>query len=128
MAEAKHQESLRAGKTHKPTKRDMAPLKTVNWKSPAFWPIIDAAARRQVGKPNITKLVKQLQEKDERFRHLTHQRVSEWRDKSVTTRIVWTAETLEMVKKEFLPGGHQTRYNVFVSIFKLFHMQCAKQL
>ena len=33
-------------------------------------------------------------------------------------RIEWTAETIAIVKKGFLPGGHQTWYNVFVSIFE----------
>lgn len=74
-------------------------------------------AQQQVGKPNLTRLVTQLQQHDSRFTYLSHQRISEWRDKSVKDRIEWTAETIAAVKKEFLPGGHQTRYNVFVSIF-----------
>jgi len=80
--------------------------------------MIEMAARQQVGKPNISKLLSQLQQQDPRFKHLSHQRVGEWRDKSVKDRFEWTQETIATVKKEFLPGGHQTRYNVFVSIFQ----------
>lgn len=79
--------------------------------------MIEMAARQQVGKPNLSKLVDQLQQQDSRFNHLSHQRLSEWRDKSVKNQIVWSEETIAAVKKEFLPGGHQTHYNVFVSIF-----------
>jgi len=60
--------------------------------------------------------VEQLQQQDSQFKHLTHQQISEWRDKSVTNWIKWSEETIAAVKKEFLPGGHTTRYNVFVSI------------
>ena len=76
------------------------------------------AAFQQVGKPNLTKLAKQLENQDGRFVYLTHQQLSEWRDKSVEDRWEWTEETIASVKKEFLPGGHQTRFNVFVSILK----------
>ena len=115
IAEMKRQENVKAGKPHKSAKRDIAPHTTINWKSPLFWPIIDMAARQQVGKPNDSKLVNQLQQQDKRFNFLSHRRIGEWRDKSVKDRIEWSAETIATVKKEFLPGGHQTRYNVFVS-------------
>jgi hypothetical protein len=116
----KCQEHKKVGKVYKPTKRDTAPEKTVNWLSPVYWPTIEAAARQWVGKPNLTKLVAQLQRQDPRFSHLSHQRLSDWRDKTIKDRIVWSEETIALVQKGFLPGGHQTRYNVFVSIFKLF--------
>jgi hypothetical protein len=80
--------------------------------------MIEMAARKQVGKPNLTELVNQLRQQDNRFNYLTHRRISEWRNKSVKNRIEWSEETIALVKKEFLPGGHQTCYNVFVSIFK----------
>lgn len=118
MAEMKRQEKAKAGKKYTPSKRDAAPHKTINWKSPVFWPTIDMVARRQVGKPNLSKIVSELQQLDPRFMHLSHRRIGEWRDKSVTDRIEWSKETIATVKKEFLPGGHQTRYNVFVSICK----------
>jgi uncharacterized Fe-S cluster-containing MiaB family protein len=119
MAEMKRRESLKAKKPHKATKLSEASHKTINWRSPTFWPIIEMVARQQVGKPNLTRLVDQLQQCDSRFTYLSHQRISEWRDKSVKDRIEWTAETIAAVKQEFLPGGHQTRYNVFVSVFKI---------
>lgn len=118
MAEVKRRERVKDGKPYKATKREAAPPKTINWKSPTFWPIIHMAASQQVGKPNLTKLRKQLENQDSRFVYLTHQRLSEWRDKSVEDRWEWTEETIASVKKEFLPGGHQTRFNVFVSILK----------
>lgn len=84
-----------------------------------FWPMIERAAQQQIGKPNHSKLIKQLRQQDPRFEHLSHQRIGEWRDKSVKDRIVWSKETINTVRKEFLPGGHQTRFNVFVSIFHI---------
>jgi hypothetical protein len=115
--ELKRRQSEKSGRSYTLTKRDQVPQKTINWRSPTFWPIIDMVARKQIGKPNLTKFVAQLQQQDNRFAHLTHQRISEWRDKSVKDHIEWTEETMAIVKKEFLPGGHQTRYNVFVSFF-----------
>ena len=116
MAEMKRQTKVKAGKPYKPSKRDVAPPKAINWKSPIYWPMIEMAAQQQIGKPNLSKLVEQLQQQDSQFKYLTYQRISEWRDKSVTNRIEWSEETIAAVKKEFLPGGHTTRYNVFVSI------------
>ena len=116
LTEVRQRKVIKTGKPYKPTKRDEAPQKTINWKSETFWPIIDMAARQQIGKPNLTKFVQHLRQLDSRFEHLSHQRISEWRDKSVTDRIEWTAETIADVKKGFHPGGHQTWFNVFVSI------------
>jgi hypothetical protein len=56
----KQQEQVKAGKPYKPSKCDEAPHKTINWKSPTYWPVIEMAAQKQVGKPNLTKLVNQL--------------------------------------------------------------------
>ena len=84
-----------------------------------FWPMIDMAARQQVGKPNLTKLVAQLQQQDPHFQYLSHRQIGEWRDKNVKDKIVWSEETIASVKKEFLPGGHQTCYNVFVSTLQI---------
>lgn len=107
---------MKAGKTYTPSKHDTDTPKTINWRSPTFWPAIEAAAQQQVGKPNLTKLLTQLRWQDPHFEHLNHQQISEWRDKSVKDQIVWSKETIAAVKKKFLPGGHQTHYNVFVSV------------
>lgn len=115
VAELKRQEKEKAGKEYRPSKQDVAPHTTINWKSPVFWPIIERAALEQTGKPHIQNLLKTLKKIDPRFELLGHQRIGEWRDKSVNDRIVWSPETIATVKKEFFPGGHQTRYNVFVS-------------
>jgi len=106
------------GKVYKPTKKESIPPKYINWHSPSLWPLIDQAARQQGGKPNLTELLRQLQQRDARFIRLSQQRLGEWRDKSVTDRIVWSKKTLEKVQKGFLPGGIQTHFNIFVSHLK----------
>ena len=117
MAELKKQEATKVGNIYKPTKQESTPPKYINWRSPAFWPLIDQAAKQQVGKPNHTELIKRLQQQDSCFTHLSHRRIGEWRDPSVKDKIVWSKKTLDEVKKGFLPGGIQTRFDVFVSIF-----------
>ena len=77
--------------------------------------MIDQAVKEQVGKPNLSEIIRTLQSWDKRFQFLTHQRLSDWRNKSQKDKIVWSEETLRDVQKGFLPGGEQTRYNVFVS-------------
>lgn len=118
LIHVKEQKMKRDGKVYKPTKKESIPPKTINWHSPALWPLIDQAARQQAGKPNLTELLRQLQQRDGRFTHLKQQRLSEWRDQSVSDRIVWSKKTLAKVKKGFLPGGIETRFNIFVSQFK----------
>jgi len=120
MAEVKRQERVKAGKVYKPTKKESTPYTHINWKPPAFWPLIDQAARQYIGKPNLTELIKQLWQQDDRSNHLKHQRISEWRDPSVKDRIVWSEKTLNEVKMEFLPGGMQTQFDIFVSTFLWF--------
>ena len=113
----KQEKKEKAGKPYIASKHDAAPHTAINCKSPTFWPVIDAAAKEQIGNPNLSKLVAVLQQRDPHFKHLFHQWISEWRDKSVVDKIVWSKKTENAVKKEFFPGGHQTHYNVFVSIF-----------
>ena len=45
-----------------------------------FWPMIERVAQQQIGKPNHSKLIKQLQQQDPHFEHLSHQRIGEWRE------------------------------------------------
>jgi hypothetical protein len=78
--------------------------------------LIDWVAKQQVGKPNHSALIRYLQQLDGRFQFLSHRRIGEWRDMSVKDKIVWSQQTLDEVKKGFLPGGIQTRFDVFVSI------------
>jgi hypothetical protein len=118
VAEMKRQKQEKAGKDYQPSKRDIAAHSTINWKSPTFWSMIQTAADEQRGKPNLSKLVDTLRQRDSRFGLLSHRRVGEWRDKTVVDRIAWSEKTIAEVKKEFLPGGHQTHYNVFVSVHK----------
>ena len=117
MAEVKQRKTTKAGKVYKPTKLESTPPTYINWKSPAFWPLIDQAAKQQVGKPNHSELIKRLQQQDSHFTHLSHQHIGEWRDPLVKDKIVWSKKTLDEVKKGFLPGGIQTRLDIFVSTF-----------
>ena len=112
---AKQKEKERAGKLYKQSKWDSAQSHYINWKSPTFWPMIDQAVKEQIGKPNLSEIIRVLRSRDKRFEHLTHQRLSDWRDKTKPNKFVWSEQTLEDVKKGFLPGGDQTRHNVFVS-------------
>lgn len=77
--------------------------------------MIDQVVKEYVGKPNLSEIIRTLQRRDKRFQYLTHQRLSDWRDKDRKDKVVWSKETLHDVEKGFLPGGEQTRYNVFVS-------------
>ena len=78
--------------------------------------MIDQAAKEQIGKPNINEMIRTLKSRDSRFKYLTHQRISDWCDKTQNNKIVWSEKTLADVQKGFLPGGDQTHFNVFVSI------------
>ena len=80
-----------------------------------FWPIIDQVIKEQIGKPNLSEIIWILQSQDNHFELLSHQCISDWRDKTQSNKIVWSKETLQDVEKGFLPGGNQTCYNVFVS-------------
>lgn len=122
MAEVNRKKAERAGQVYIPTIKESNPPTFVNWKSPAFWPLIDQAAKKQVGKPNHSELVKQLQQQDPRFIHLSHRRIGEWRDSLIKDRIVWSKKTLDEVKGGFLPGGVQTHFDMFVSIFLQFNI------
>jgi len=112
----KRREKEKAGKPHTPTKRESIPPKYINWKSPAYWPLIDQVVRQQIGKPNLSEIVRQLRERDPQFDHFSHRRLSEWRDPLVKDKIVWSEKTINEVRKEFLPGGIQTRFSIFVSL------------
>jgi hypothetical protein len=111
----KQREKEHAGEVYKSSKRDSAQSHNINWKSPTFWPMINKAVMEQVGKPNLSQIIRTLRSRDQRFEHLTHQRLSDWRDKGQEDKIVWSEKTLQEVKKGFLPGGNLTRQNVFVS-------------
>jgi len=45
LLEVEWWEKEKVGKVHTPSKCDAASLKSINWKSPAYWPMIDAAAK-----------------------------------------------------------------------------------
>ena len=111
----KEKEKKKTGQPQKPSKRDSGQSQNVNWRSPTFWPMIDQVVKEQIGRPNLTEIIQILRSRDSRFKLLSHQRLSDWRDKNETKKIVWSKKTLLEVEKGFLPGGNQTRYNIFVS-------------
>ena len=80
--------------------------------------MIDRAVREsnKTGKPNLSKIVEKLQGWDPRFEFISYRRLGEWRDETVKDQLVWSEKTLQEVKKGFLPGGDQTRHNVFVCL------------
>jgi hypothetical protein len=86
--------------------------------------MINQVVNEQVGKPNLSEIVRTLQHRDNRFQYLTHQRLSDWRDKSYKNKIVWSEKTLLEVEKGFLPGGDQTCFNVFVSFILYIIQKC----
>jgi hypothetical protein len=115
----KQKEKVQAGQPYNPSKRDSAQVHNINWKSPTFWPMIDIAVMKQLGKPNLSEIIRTLQDRDPRFQYLTHQQLSDWRDKTQQDKIVWSEQTLQDVRKGFLAGGDQTRHDVFVSLLYL---------
>ena len=118
----KQKENESTGKLYKPSKHDAKEMKHINWKTPTFWPIISQVVdkhNRGVGRPSLSAIVQDLQGRDKRFNFLSHQRLSDWRDKTHQDKIIWSEKTLSEVKKEFLPGGNQTHFDVFVSIYSL---------
>ena len=74
----KRKEKEKAGQPYKPSKQSSKQSQNINWKSPTFWPMIDRAVKEQVGKPNLSEIIRTLQSRDKRFEHLTHQQLSEW--------------------------------------------------
>ena len=111
----KRKEKEKTGQPYKPSKKSSKQSQNINWRSPTFWPMIDRVVKEQVGKPNLSEIIRTLQSRDKWFEHLTHQRLSEWRDKTQKDKLVWSEETLKEVQKGFFPGGNQTRYNILVS-------------
>ncbi|KAL7277451.1 hypothetical protein ACG7TL_008372 [Trametes sanguinea] len=105
-----------ANTSHKPGRRRKSTYirtKTVNWKAPHLWKMIDETAR-EVGYPWSPKeIVRRLRQKSETlFGRLREQRLSDWRDRTVTDRLVWKPEVLKAVEKGYRQGGHATRKGI----------------
>lgn len=92
-----------------------SPAVRVNWQAPNLWTMIDKAAR-VVGYPwSPTEIVKHLQRKSpELFRTLAVQRISEWRDRTVTRKLVWTDDVLKRVARGHRQGFDTTRRSILV--------------
>jgi len=55
--ELKKKEKEKTCQPYKPSKHNSMQSQNINWKSPTFWPMIDQAAKEQVGKPNLSKII-----------------------------------------------------------------------
>ena len=87
-----------------------------NWQVDSLWYDIDRITR-EVGLPWRPRLIAQrLQQYDSRrYGGFRHQRLSDWRDKSITDRIVWKPEVLARVARGSLPIERKsTRAGVLV--------------
>ena len=94
-------------------KRDSAQSYNINWKSLTYWPMIERVVKEQIGKPNLSRIIQTLQDRDPRFNHLTHQRLSDWRDKTQKDKIIWSEQTLQDVRKGFC---HRSCFGIYTSL------------
>ncbi|KAG9073773.1 hypothetical protein FS749_014698 [Ceratobasidium sp. UAMH 11750] len=72
----------------------------INWAHPLIWPQIEAAARA-VGYPwSPVEIVRRLQQQNPTtFATLRPQRISQWRDHSVTNELRWTLQHLRSIEE-----------------------------
>ena len=72
-----------------------------NWFNPMVWQIIDTTARKSKYPWSPTAIANRLR-KDypSIFKQFSHQRISEWRDNSITHELIWKAEVLEKVRRQ----------------------------
>ncbi|KEP49337.1 DDE superfamily endonuclease, partial [Rhizoctonia solani 123E] len=80
-------------------KARMRPTKRMNWCHPLVWPIIQQAANR-VGFPwSPQEIVRQLQQIDPTlFATLRPQRISQWRDHTVTDSLQWKESHMQAIQ------------------------------
>ncbi|KAG9118714.1 hypothetical protein FRC07_006642 [Ceratobasidium sp. 392] len=83
--------------------REATNASRVNWVNPLIWPQIDATAR-SVGYPwSAAEIVHRLQQQNmSLFGPLRPQRISQWRDLSVTHKLQWTSQHLRNVEAAML--------------------------
>ncbi|KAG9084848.1 hypothetical protein FS749_004912 [Ceratobasidium sp. UAMH 11750] len=84
-----------------------------NWMSPFLWSMIDTAARA-VGYPwrpiDISNRLKK--QHPELFAKFLPQRISDWRDSSITDRLVWKESVLIATGQGNHPQGKSVRYSI----------------
>ncbi|OBZ66407.1 hypothetical protein A0H81_13643 [Grifola frondosa] len=87
--------------------------KNVNWKAPHLWLIIDEAAK-SVGYPWSPKdIVDRLQHQHGKvFYRLKPQRISDWKDRTITDTLVWKDSVLKSVERRYRQGGHSTHSGI----------------
>ena len=69
----KKKKKEKTGQPYNPSKHDSKQSQNVNWRSPAFWPMIDQVVKEQIGDPNLSDIVRTLKSRDNRFEHFSHQ-------------------------------------------------------
>ncbi|KAG8769563.1 hypothetical protein FRC12_004890 [Ceratobasidium sp. 428] len=91
-----HPDSQDSGHTYE---NDGKKARRVNWMNSSLFAMIDKAAR-EVGFPwSPVAIVKRLRLRNpEIFGHLSPQRISDWRDKSVTDRLKWKDKVIAAVR------------------------------
>lgn len=89
----------------------------VNWMNPFLWALIHSAAVAEGYPWSPAAIVKRLQlQYPELFAKLRPQRISEWRDLTVTDRLVWRPSVLANAQQGNHPGGAVVRWSILVSI------------
>ncbi|KAL1939409.1 hypothetical protein VTO73DRAFT_9965 [Trametes versicolor] len=88
-------------------------VQQTNWQAPHLWAWIDEAAR-EVGRPwSPHEIVMRLRWKSPHvFNALAPQRISEWRDRSVTDKLTWKESVLKRVGRAYRQGFDNTRKGV----------------
>ncbi|KAG8795049.1 hypothetical protein FRC12_018600 [Ceratobasidium sp. 428] len=95
------------------TTRQPADASRVNWANPLIWPQINTTAQ-SVGYPwSATEIVHRLQQQDPTlYGPLRPQRISQWRDLSVTDKLQWTPQHLRNIETARLGEKSSNRQQI----------------
>lgn len=100
----------------RPRKQQLKPAKRINWTSPFLFERINRVAQ-SVGYPwSPAEIVRRLRQLDPIFKSLRPQRISQWRDRRITDRLVWQDGVMKTVLHGNRPYGDSTRKHIFVSL------------
>ena len=109
---------VRIPKAPVPQKKKRGPR--YNWFNPLVWPIIDVTARKARHPWSPTEIANQLKKDYPAiFGKFSHQRISEWRDNTVTHELVWKVEVLEKVKRHGVAKRNPHTSGVLVRHFSM---------
>ncbi|THH17105.1 hypothetical protein EUX98_g9190 [Antrodiella citrinella] len=108
-------ESLKTKNTKigRPRTKKATVAQRMNWMQPHIFEQIDAATKATGYPWRPVDIVQRLQRSNPRvFANLKHQRLSEWRDRTILDRFVWKDAVLARTKKGNQPGGENTRLGI----------------